>query len=167
MQASTTRTAAIALVVSASALAVAALTKAWFFAPGDSVGLLGVQHCHGGVCDSTSWLDATHVPAHIALVATLGLVGALVFVAFALHGAAALVRGEPRAVHQKLLNGALVVAAFGMTSFLLSIAIGDWTRGLSLGWSGVVGLGGAVAAAIVTGTMIHPLAKEERCASQL
>src|SRR2546421_10611639 len=105
-----TRAPAIALLVSAGALGVAALTKAWFLAHDGGVGLLGVESCRHGLCQSLNWFDIEHVPAQIALFATFGLVATFVFIAFAIHGAAALLRGEPHKVKQRFLNGALGVA---------------------------------------------------------
>ena len=150
------RAAAIALLVSAGAICIAAVTKAWFYGYEGGVGLLGVEHCRGGSCELVSWYGG-YMPAAITLSAAVAVVATFVFVAFAIHGAAVLLRGAPNKVMLRLLDGALGLAALGMLAFLISVSV---MRSLALGWSGVVGLGGALAAAIVTGTMIRPLSKE-------
>ncbi len=154
-----TRTAAIALLLSAVAILIAGITKSWFTAHDGGVGLLGLERCRSLLCQSMNWFDVKHAPAQVVMFATVGLVAACVYIAFAMHGTVMLLRGQPRLVKQRFLNGALGIATFGMAGFLCSIAMGDWAHDLSLGWSGILGLGGAIASGIVTSTMIRPLAR--------
>jgi hypothetical protein len=153
------RAAAIGLLASCGAITLGALTKAWFTARDAGVGLLGAERCHGSACQSMSWFDIKQVPQQVAIFATIALVAALVFVALSIHAAAMMMRGEPAKIQFKFLNGTLGLASGGMTAFVFSLSVGDWSRGLSLGWSTFVGLGGIVAAAIIYAAALRPLAK--------
>jgi len=44
-----------------------------------------------------------------------------------------------------------------MVAFVFSLSIGDWSRGLSMGWSTFVGLGGLIGASVVTAARVRPL----------
>src|SRR5712664_88983 len=62
---------AIALLVAATAILVAMVTRSWFTAPhGGFLGPLGVESCRGDVCQAVSWFDAKRVPTEVPMFAT-------------------------------------------------------------------------------------------------
>ena len=158
-----TRTAAIALFAATALLLIATLTKAWFTAGGDGgVGLLGLEKCRHGMCQSATWFDIKHIPSQIPIFATTALIAALVAVAFLIHTGVMLFQNRPEAIKLKWLSQLLGLTSFGMVAFVFSLSFGDWSRGLSVGWSTFVGIGGLVAASIVTGVMVRPLSAARR-----
>lgn len=158
-QPSAARTAGIALLAATCLLLVAALTKSWFTAGHDGgVGLLGLEKCRGGLCQTATWFDIKRIPAQIPIFATVALIASLVAVAFLIHAGVMLLQDRPGAIKLTWLTQLLGLTSFGMVAFVFSLSIGDWSRGLSLGWSTFAGAGGLLAAAVVTATMIRPLA---------
>lgn len=154
-----TRIAGIALLAATALLLVAALTKSWFTAGTDGgVGLLGLERCRGALCQTATWFDIKRIPAQIPIFATVALIATLGAVAFSIHTGVMLVRNRPEAVRIKWLSQLLGLAAFGMIAFVFSLSIGEWSRGLSLGWSTLAGAGGLVAAAVVTAVLVRPIA---------
>lgn len=152
------RTAGIALLVATGLMLVAALTKAWFTAGNDGgVGLLGLEKCRGALCQSATWFDIKRIPTQIPIFATTALIASLVAIAFLIHAGVMLLQNRPEAVKLKWVLQLLGLTSFGMIAFVFSLSIGDWSRGLSVGWSTFVGIGGLIAAAAVTGTMVRPL----------
>jgi hypothetical protein len=152
------RTAGIALLVSTGLLLLAALTKAWFTAGhSGGVGLLGLEKCHGAVCESATWFDIKRIPSQIPIFATVALIASLASIAMLVHSGVMLLQGRPEAVKLRWLSQLLGLTSFGMVAFVFSLSIGDWSRGLSLGWSTFVGLGGLIGASVVTATMVRPL----------
>jgi hypothetical protein len=156
------RVAAIALAASALALAIAYLTKAWFSAgPGAHVGLLGIEACKRHGCESMSWFAVKHgVAAQIPVFATFALVAGAIALGFILHTIAMLVRGTPRAVQLQWLTRTLSFAAAASTAFVVSLSIGETSRGLSIDWGVFVGIGSVLAAGIITATLVRPLTRE-------
>jgi hypothetical protein len=153
------RTAGIALFVATGLMLVAALTKAWFTAGhSGGVGLLGLEKCHGTICESATWFDIKRIPAQIPIFATVALIATLGAIAFLVHSAVMLVQGRPEAVKVKWLSQLLGLTSFGMVAFVFSLSIGDWSRGLSLGWSTFVGFAGLIGSSAVTAIMVRPLA---------
>jgi hypothetical protein len=152
------RVAGIALLVATGLLLVAALTKSWFTAGGDSgVGLLGLEKCRGLVCQSATWFDMTRIPTQIPIFATTALIASLVAVALLVHAGVMLVQNRPEAVKLTWVSQLLGLTSFGIVAFVFSLSFGEWSRGLSIGWSAFVGIGGLIAAAVVTATMVRPL----------
>ncbi len=152
------RTAGIALLAATSLLLVAALTKSWFIAgPDGGVGLIGLEKCRHALCQTATWFDIKRIPAQIPIFATVALIASLVAVAFLIHAGVMLVQNRPEAIKLKWLSQLLGVASFGMVAFVFSLSIGTWSRGLSLGWSAFVGLGGLAAASVITAVMVRPL----------
>lgn len=152
------RTAGIALLVATGLLLVAALTKAWFTAGSDGgVGLLGLEKCRGALCQSATWFDIKRIPTQIPIFATTALIASLVLVAFLIHTGVMLLQNRPDAVKLTWVAQLLGLTSFGMIAFVFSLSIGNWSRGLSVGWSAFVGIGGLVAAAAVTAAMVRPL----------
>lgn len=152
------RIAGIALLVATGLILIAALSKAWFTA-GDSggVGLLGLEKCRRGLCDTATWFDIKRIPTQIPIFATVALIASLAAVAFLIHTAVMLMQNRPEAIKLKLLSQVLGLTSFGMVAFVFSLSIGDWSRGLSMGWSAFVGFGGLIAASAVTALMVRPL----------
>jgi hypothetical protein len=70
------------VVLSATAIVVGIASASWFSARGASVGLLGVQACHGGDCVTRSWSDI-HAASDVVLFSAIGLVGALASIVMA------------------------------------------------------------------------------------
>jgi hypothetical protein len=153
------RTAGIALLAATGLLLVAAITKSWFTAGhSGGVGLLGLEKCHGMICESATWFDIKRIPTQIPIFATTALIASLVAIAFLIHTSVMLVQNRPEAIKLKWVSQLLGLTSFGMIAFVFSLSIGDWSRGLSVGWSTFVGIGGLVAASIVMATMVRPLA---------
>ncbi|HEY5944824.1 MAG TPA: hypothetical protein VIV40_05005 [Kofleriaceae bacterium] len=153
------RTAGIALLAATGLVLIAALTKAWFTAGhSGGVGLLGLEKCHGAICESATWFDIKRIPTQIPIFATTALIASLGAIAMLIHTAVMMLQGRPEAVKLKWLSQLLGLTSFGMVAFVFSLSIGDWSRGLSIGWSTFVGLGGLIAASVVTATMVRPLA---------
>ncbi len=152
------RTAGIAILVATGLLLVAALTKAWFTAGSDGgVGLLGLEKCRGALCQSATWFDIKRIPTQIPIFATTALIASLVLVAFLIHAGVMLLQNRPEAVKLTWVAQLLGLTSFGMIAFVFSLSIGNWSRGLAIGWSALVGIGGLVAAAVVTAAMVRPL----------
>lgn len=152
------RVAGIAILVATGLLLVAALAKAWFTAGNDGgVGLLGLEKCRGALCQSATWFDIRRIPSQIPIFATTALITSLVLVALLIHTGVMLLQNRPEAVKLKWVSQLLGLTSFGMIAFVFSLSIGQWSRGLSVGWSTFVGIGGLVAAAVITATMVRPL----------
>ena len=156
--ASRARTAGIALLVATGLMLLAALTKAWFTAGSDGgVGLLGLEKCRGAICQSATWFDMKRIPTQIPIFATTALIATLVTVALLIHTGIMLLQNRPEAIKLKWVAQLLGLTSFGMVAFVFSLSIGDWSRGLSIGWSTFVGIGGLIGASAVMATMVRPL----------
>jgi hypothetical protein len=155
------RMAGFGILASGGLILVAALSKAWFTAGsgsrGGGVGLLGLEKCRNAMCETATWFDLKNIPAQIPIFATVALIASLVAVAFLIHTGIVLLQNRVEAVKLKWLSQVLGLTSFGMVAFVFSLSMGDWSRGLSLGWSTFVGLGGLIGASVVTATMIRPL----------
>lgn len=153
--------AGVVLFAAAGLLLVAALTKSWFVAAhGDGgAGLIGLESCRGAVCRSITWFDVRRIPAQIPIFATTALITTVALVAFSLHSAVVLVRRRPHAVKLRWLSQLIGLACFGIATFLFSLSIGDWSRGLAYGWSAFAGVAGVIATALVAGLMVRPLTR--------
>ena len=152
------RTAGIALLVATGMILIAAITKSWFTAGNSGgVGLLGLEKCRGMICETATWFDIKRIPTQIPIFATTALIASLVAIAFLIHAGVMLVQNRPEAVKLKWVSQLLGLTSFGMVAFVFSLSIGDWSRGLSIGWSTFVGIGGLIAASVVMATMVRPL----------
>jgi hypothetical protein len=155
------RMAGIGILASGGLILIAALSKGWFTAGGGSrgggVGLLGVEKCRRAMCETATWFDLKNIPAQIPIFATVALIASLAAVAFLIHTGVVLLQNRASAVKLKWLSQVLGLTSFGMVAFVFSLSIGDWSRGLSLGWSAFVGIGGLIAASVVTAAMVRPL----------
>jgi hypothetical protein len=152
------RVAAIALFGATGLILIAALTKAWFTAGhSGGVGLLGLEKCRGAICESATWFDMKRIPSQIPIFATTALIASLAAVAFLVHTGVMLLQNRLEAIKLKLLSQLLALTSFGMIAFVFSLSFGDWSRGLSVGWSTFVGIGGLIGAAVITASMIRPL----------
>jgi hypothetical protein len=153
------RNAGIAILVSALVLLIGALTKSWFVAGGKEggLGLLGIEACRRGVCQSVSWFDVPRVPSEIPIFATTALLACAATVVMMIHTGAMLLQGRPEAVRLRYLAPALGCAVLGTAAFVSTLAFGDATRGITLGWSTVVTFAGLLATGITALVMIRPL----------
>jgi hypothetical protein len=153
------RTAGIALLAATGLMLLAALTKSWFTAGHDGgVGLLGLESCRGAICKSASWFDVKHIPTQIPIFATTALIATLCAIAFLVHSGIMLLQDRAHEVKLKWVSQLLGLASFGMVAFVFSLSFGDWSRGLTLGWSTFAGIGGLIAASAITALMVRPLA---------
>ena len=78
-------------------------------------------------------------------------------IALLVHAGVMLLRDQPRQVRLRALATAIAVAFVSVAGFVVSLSVGDATRGLSLGWTTIVGLSGLFAAATTTAFMVRPL----------
>ena len=156
------RNAAIALVGCAVLLLVGLVSHAWFTARGGSVGLFGVEECRRSLCQSQSWFDIGRAPMEIKMFSTVGIIGILLALGFLAQAAIMLFKQQAQRVMLVPLNAALGIAAFGCFSFFFHLTFGEMSRKLSVGYAGLLAMGGIIAASIVIGTMIRPLARAAR-----
>jgi len=157
------RIAGIALFVATGLILIAALSKAWFTAGhSGGVGLLGLEKCRNAMCETATWFDMKRIPTQIPIFATTALIASLAAVALLIHSAIMLLQNRPESVKLKWLSQLLGLTSFGMVAFVFSLSIGDWSRGLSMGWSTFVGIGGLIAASVVTAVMVRPLTARNR-----
>lgn len=155
------RNAGIAVLASAGVLVIAALTKSWFTAGDEGgIGLLGLEACRRGGCQSISWFDVPRVPSQIPLLATTALIACVATIAALIHSGVRLLQGAPELVRLRYVVPAIVCAAAGVTGFVASLTFGDAARGLSLGWSTVAGFAGLLATAITVVFFVRPLSEE-------
>ena len=153
------RTAGIAVLASAAVLVLAALTKSWFVATGGKdggLGLLGLESCRRGLCQSVSWFDVPRVPSEIPIFATTALIAVAGTIGLLIHTGVKLLQGAPEGVRLSYLAPAFGCALLGCGAFVASLTIGDNARGLSLGWSTIVAFAGLLATGI-TLLMVRPL----------
>ncbi len=155
------KAAGLAILASGTVLLLGALTKSWFVASGKEggLGLLGIEACRRGVCQSVSWFDVPRVPSQIAIFATTALIACAATIAMLLHTGVMLLRGEPERVRLGFLAPALGCAVLGAGAFVSTLAFGDAARGITLGWSTVVTFAGLLATAITALVMVRPLTK--------
>lgn len=155
------RLAGIALLAATALLLVAALTNAWFTArPAGGVGLVWLESCRGAVCHSATWFDIKHIPTQLPIFATTALLATLAAVASLIHGGVMLLRNRPAAVKLAWISQLLGLTSFGMIAFVCSLSLGEWSRGLSIGWSTFAGIGGLAGTAAVATTMVRPLTQQ-------
>lgn len=154
------RNAGIALVACAAVLLVGIVSRSWFTARGGSLGLLGVEECRGAVCHARSWFDFARAPTELKLFSTIGIVGIVVALGLLGQAAVMLFTRQAHRVMMVPLNAALGVAAFGCFSFFFHLTFGELR--LSISYAGLFAMGGIIAASIITGAMVRPLARTNR-----
>jgi hypothetical protein len=156
------KTAGIAILVSAAVLMVGMLTKSWFTATGKDggLGLLGLEACRKGVCQSISWFDVPRVPSEIPIFATTALIACATTFVLLIHTGVKLLQGSALAVRLHLLIGAFTCSILGSIAFVATMTTGTNARGLSLGWSTIVAFAGLLATAITTLVVVRPLTQE-------
>lgn len=153
------RNAAIALVVCGLLLLVGLISRAWFSTRGGSVGLLGLEECRGSLCRGMSWFDIKRAPTELKLFSTIGIVGIVVALGFIGQAAAMLFKRQAHRVMMIPLNAALGIAAFGCFSFFFHLTFGEMSRRLEVSYAGLIAMGGIIAASIIIGAMVRPLAR--------
>ncbi|MBA3397204.1 MAG: hypothetical protein H0T89_31545 [Deltaproteobacteria bacterium] len=151
------RTAGIALLVAGALLLVGIVARSWFSARGGSIGLLGVEECRRGICQSLTWLDINRAPTELKLFASVGLLGALAAIGFLIHSATMLLKQQPKRVMFKALNGTLAIAAVGCFGFFFHLAFGEMAKRLSISWAGFFAMGGLLAASVIAASLVRPL----------
>jgi hypothetical protein len=140
-----TRGTAIALLSTAVLLLVGCFAP-WF---SDDIGLLGV--------DGISWFDIPNAPLALELFATAGILGIAGAIAFLVHAAAMLFDRRPHKVKLVPLNASLGIAAFGCTSLFIRLSFGE--RALSISYGGILTLAALVAASVIIGKLVRPIAR--------
>jgi hypothetical protein len=140
-----TRGTAIALLSTAVLLLVGCFAP-WF---SDDIGLLGV--------DGISWFDIPNAPVALELFATAGILGIAGAIAFLVHAAAMLFDRRPHKVKLVPLNASLGIAAFGCTSLFIRLSFGE--RALSISYGGILTLVALVAASVIIGKLVRPIAR--------
>ncbi|MDQ3338493.1 MAG: hypothetical protein M4D80_25275 [Myxococcota bacterium] len=153
------RNAAIALVICGLVLLVGLVSRAWFTTRGGSVGLLGLEECRGAMCRGMSWFDVKRAPTELKLFSTIGIIGIVVALGFLAQAAVMLFRRQSQRVMMVPLNAALGIAAFGCFSFFFHLTFGEMSRKLSVSYAGLFAMGGIIAASIIIGAMVRPLAR--------
>jgi ABC-type thiamin/hydroxymethylpyrimidine transport system permease subunit len=145
------RNAALALAACAVLLLIGLVSRTWFSARGGTVGLLGPG--------DISWLDVKRAPTELKLFSTIGIVGIVVALGLLAQAAIMLFRRQAQRVMLVPLNAALGVAAFGCFSFFFHLAFGEMSPSLSISYAGLVAMSGIIAASIIIGSMVRPLAR--------
>lgn len=138
-----TRYAAVSFIVCGALLLFGLISSAWF---GGNVGLLGV--------DGKSWFDVA-APTELKLFSAIGIVGIVAALAFLIQSAVMLLMQQPQRVMMVPLNATLGVAAFGCFSFFFRLAFGRH----ALSYAGILTLAAIIAASVVIGTLVRPLAR--------
>lgn len=157
------QTAGIILLVCAAAIAIGTFTKSWMSASeGDEsigVGLWGVKVCEDDEgCQSISWGDAgDRTPGDIKIFGPFGFLAGLAAAgAAAAAGGMALSRNTGK-IPNKVILGIFGAASFAQTFFLVRLMTEDkLSRGMSISYSGILSIGGLIAAGIVFKQMLAP-----------
>jgi hypothetical protein len=158
------RNAAIAMFIAALAILIGVFTHSWFTADrGDGgIGLTGIEECRRGMCRSATWGEmGDGIPSELPLFGYVGFLGGLLAAAGCAAAGVMLLRGNARKLPIKLVSGAFAVAALGQLAFVNRIFAAGEMKGVSLGWSLFVALGGLIAAAVITKTMVMPAIEAE------
>lgn len=161
------RNAAIAMFAAALAIFIGILSYSWFTAPHGQggVGLLGIQECDDGLCQSVSWGDmGKEAPGDLKIFGYLGfafsLIAALACVAV---GGMLLAKRERKLADwnaPRWLAAPLTLGLLGQIVFVNKLMGSSDLRKLSIGWSLIVAVVGALAAAIVVRVMVAPAIRE-------
>jgi hypothetical protein len=155
-----TRAIGFAVLGIAGVVLLATVTKSWFIAgPRGGLGLLGLESCRLGSCQSVSWLDIPGVPPQFKLFAVTALLASFATVAMLVHTAIMLLHGTPERVRTRWLGHSVAFAMVGTLGFVGWLAFGDWTRGITLGWSTATGLAGLFAAGITAAFVVRSSAR--------
>lgn len=158
------RNAAIAMFITALAILIGVFTHSWFTMDrGEGgIGLTGIEECRRGLCRSATWGEmGDGIPGGLSLFGYVGFLGGLAAAAGCVAAGAMLLRGNARKLPLKLVNVAFGVAAFGQLGFVSRIFAAGNMKGVSLGWSLFVAIGGMIAAAVITKTMVMPAIQAE------
>jgi hypothetical protein len=145
---------AIALCVLAALLLIGVVTKSWFTASERrmeiGMGLTGVELSGGGKSMSMSYGDmGKAAPGGVAFIGYLALIAGLAAAAGAgAFGYFTLTR-KPNPIPRKVFDIAVGLAVFGTLSFVLRWFI-EGTKGASIGYSAILGIGGAIGVGVVS-----------------
>lgn len=152
------RVAAIALFACAAIVLVGLVTKSWFTPErGEGgLGLTGVEVCRGDRCQSAAWGDLPRVPSDLPIIAWMGLLGGVAAAGFAAYAGVMLLAGRADKIPMKVFNVILGLAAFGTTMFAMRVYT-EMSKDVSLGWSGLVALGGLLGIGAIAKLRVQPL----------
>lgn len=156
------RTAGILILQCGMMLLIGLVSQSWFSGPGGELGVLGIEECRGTVCQTLSWLDATHVATELQALSVVALLGGLVAVGFLLQAGVVLLTSRPTPRMLRGLGIALGVAAVGLASFfavLVAGGAGDHARGAQVSWAGVLALSTVIGAGLLALVLVRPLAR--------
>jgi hypothetical protein len=166
------QTTGIILLVCALAILIALFTKGWATASEGrfeiGAGLLGIEGCGGGHCESLEWDKAEKqldIPSDVGIFRILGLLCGLGAVGgIAAAGGLCLARNAGK-IPLKPIQGIMGAASFTLTFFAFRLAMSDKDVNFGPGFSAFLGIGGLVAAGIVMQTMLRPLVQQAKAAA--
>jgi hypothetical protein len=147
---------AIGLFVCTAAIAIALFSHSWVTASQheEHVGLgpLGMEFCEEDHCQSAGWGDAGgKIPGDITAMAYLSLIAGLGGAALCGFCGLMIFNRQPAKAPWKLARGVISAAAGFSAFFTVRIfTMPDSGGGLGPGWALIVGLGGMIAAGILT-----------------
>jgi len=156
-----TRNLAIALWGTALLVLIGACTKSWFTpdAGDGGVGLTGIEVCFRGHCQTAGWDELKHAPKDLGVFAMLGFLGSLASIAFTATVGGLLIAGKAQKVPIKIFNGVLGLTAFATTMFGMRV-LTEMSRGISIGWSGLLTIGGLLAISLIVQYGVAPLTRK-------
>lgn len=147
---------AIGLFVCTAAIAIALFSHSWVTASEHEMhvglGPMGMEYCEEGECKSAGWGDAGgKIPGDITAMAYLSLIAGLGGAALCGYCGLMLFNRQPQKAPWKLARG-VVSAAAGFSAFFTVriFTMPDSGGGLGPGWALIVGMGGMIAAGILT-----------------
>lgn len=156
---SRTRTLSIVMLVLAVLLLVGTFTSSWFTAErGEGgVGLSGVEVCRGSECRTVSWGDMKRGPKDLSLFGMLGMLGGLAAVGVTVATGVMGLTGKAGKIPLKAFTVPYGIAAFSMSMFFMRVFT-EFSRGLSVGYSGFLAIGALIAASVLLRMLAKPTA---------
>lgn len=166
------QTSGIILLVCALAILIGLFTKGWGTASEGredvNAGLLGIEGCRGGQCQSIEWdlaEKALDIPSDVGMFRILGLLAGLAAIGgIAAAGGMALSRKTGQ-IPLKPIQGVMGAASFTLTYFAIRLSMSDKDVNFGPGFSVFLAIGGLIAAGIVMQTMLRPLIQQAKAAA--
>jgi hypothetical protein len=158
------QTAGIILGVCALALLVALFTKGWAGASEGRLdigaGLLGIEGCSEGRCESVDWdkgADRLDIPGDVKTMRMIGLLAGLA--AAGVLGAAAgmCLTRSPQKIPVGMFVTVLAAASGTLTWFAVRLWMSDDDVNFGPAWGAFVGIGSLIAGSVVLRTMVKPM----------
>ncbi|MEZ4403055.1 MAG: hypothetical protein R3B06_23735 [Kofleriaceae bacterium] len=149
----------IVLLVLAALLLVGTVSSSWFTPSRGSggVGLTGVEACRGGECRSVSWGDMPKAPKDLAALGWFGLLGGLSAVGVTVAAGVMGLTGKAQRIPFKPFSIVYGLAACSMTMFFMRV-LTEFTRGLSIGFAGILAIGALIAISVLVKLVSTPTA---------